>query len=157
LVSMEKEIFPQIIQNTGKFYGYTFKGHWIDVGRISSYISVHTLLLEKMKKPFITGEHCTIQGALHQTCVGNTVHIGKDTRLDSSVVFDNTTIGENVTMDHCVIGEHCKIGDGSILKNVAVGDHEHVDAHATLENIIVWNQPIPPGYPSKQIGNVIGE
>jgi mannose-1-phosphate guanylyltransferase len=157
LVSMEKEIFPQIIQNTGKFYGYKFKGYWIDVGRISSYISAHKLLLEKQKKTFVTGKQCTIHGKLHQSCVGNTVHIGKHTRLDSSIVFDNTTIGDNVTLDHCVIGEDCEIGDSSILKNVAVGDHERIDAHGALENFIVWNQPIPPGYPSKQIGNVIGE
>jgi mannose-1-phosphate guanylyltransferase len=157
LISMEREIFPQIIQSTGKFYGYKFKGHWIDVGRISSYIGVHTLLLERMKKTFVTGEQCTIYGKLHQSCVGNAVHIGKHTRLDSSIVFDNTTIGDNVSLDHCVIGEDCEIGDGSVLRNVAVGDHERIDAHATLENIIVWNQPIPPGYPSKQIGNVIGE
>jgi len=26
-----------------------------------------------------------------------------------------------------------------------------------LENTVVWNQPIPEGYPKKQIGNVIGE
>jgi len=32
LVSMEKEIFPQIINDTGKFFGFEFKGYWIDVG-----------------------------------------------------------------------------------------------------------------------------
>jgi mannose-1-phosphate guanylyltransferase len=156
LISMEKEIFPQIIDNTGRFYGYRFKGHWIDVGRISSYINVHTFLLEQQKKPFVTGDQCTIQGTLRQSCVGNIVTIGKNTTLDSSIVFNNSSIGNNVTLDHCVIGEHCEIGDGAVLKNVAVGDHEHIDKHAKLENAIVWNQPVPPGYPNKQIGNVIG-
>ena len=156
LVSMEKEIFPQIIDNTGKFFGYQFKGHWIDVGRISSYISVHEFLLEKQKKTFVAGEQCTIQGALRQSCVGNMVTVGKNTTLNSSIVFNDSTIENNVTLDHCVIGEHCEIGEGSILKNVAVGDHEHIDKHTNLENTIVWNQPIPPGYPNKQIGNVIG-
>jgi len=157
LVSMEKEIFPQVIENTGRFFGFKFKGHWIDVGRISSYISVHTLLLEKQKKPFVTGKECTINGMLHQSCVGNAVRIGSRTRVDSSIVFDSTTIEDDVSLDHCVIGEDCEIGGGSILKNVAVGDHEHIHVHTMLENVVVWNQPIPPGYPTKQIGNVIGE
>jgi mannose-1-phosphate guanylyltransferase len=157
LISMEKEIFPQIIQNTGRFFGYQFKGHWIDVGRISSYISVHTLLLEKQRKSFVTGDHCTIEGTLHQSCVGSAVHIGRNTRVESSVVFDDTTIAQDVTLDHCVVGEHCEIGDGAILRNVAVGDNERIDRGSRLDNVIVWNQPIPPGYPSKQIGNVIGE
>jgi len=157
LVSMEKEIFPQIIKSNGRFFGYKFKGHWMDVGRISSYINVHTFLLEKQKKTFVAGEQCSIQGILQQSCVGNRVTIGKNTQVDSSIVFNNSTVGDNVTLDHCVIGEHCEIGDGSILKNVAVGDHERIDKRTTLANIIVWNQPIPSGYPQKQIGNVLGE
>jgi hypothetical protein len=44
-----------------------------------------------------------------------------------------------------------------VLKNVAVGDNENIQQGTILENVVVWNQPIPEGYPSKQIGNVIGE
>lgn len=157
LVSMEKQIFPQIIQTTGRFFGYKFQGHWIDVGRISSYISVHRLLLERQKKTFAVGEQCSIQGTLTYSCTGDNVSIGNKTTVESSILFDQVTIGENVVLDHCIIGEHCTIGDGSILKNVAVGDNETIDKQTTLENMVVWNQPIPQGYPTKQIGNVIGE
>jgi mannose-1-phosphate guanylyltransferase len=157
LVSMEKQIFPHIIENTGRFFGYKFQGHWIDVGRISSYISVHKLLLEKQKKTFATGEQCSIQGNLRQSCAGNRVVVGSNTTVDSSVLFDKVTVGKNVILDHCVIGEHVSIGDGAVLRNVAVGDNEQVKDGTALDNVVVWNQPIPPGYPSKQIGNVIGE
>ena len=134
LVSMEKQIFPQIIQNTGRFFGYKFQGYWIDVGRISSYISVNTLLLEKQKKTFTVGEQCTIQGILHYSCTGNKVDVGKNTTIESSILFDKVTIGENVLLDHCVIGEHVTIGDGSILKNVAVGDNERIErTHKTRQ------------------------
>ncbi|MBN2599116.1 MAG: NDP-sugar synthase, partial [Candidatus Thermoplasmatota archaeon] len=157
LVSMEKQIFPQIIENTGRFFGYKFQGHWIDVGRIRSYISVHTLLLEKQKKTSLVGDQCTIQGILRQTCVGNRVAVGKNTTIDSSVLFDEVMVGDNVLLEHCVIGEHVAIGDGSVLKNVAVGDDERVAPDTKQNDMVVWNQPIPQGYPSKQIGNVIGE
>jgi mannose-1-phosphate guanylyltransferase len=157
LVSMEKEIFPQIIQNTGRFFGYKFQGHWIDVGRISSYLSVHRLLLEKQKKPFIQGEQCKVYGKLQLSCIGNKVTVGKNTSIDSSVLFDEVVVGENVSLNHCVIGQNVKIEDGVILQNVAVGDNETIQQGTSLENTVVWNQPIPEGYPSKQIGNVIGE
>jgi mannose-1-phosphate guanylyltransferase len=157
LVSMEKQIFPQIIQKTGRFFGYKFQGHWIDVGRISSYISVHKLLLEKQRKTFETGDQCTIQGILRHSCIGNKVKIGENTIIESSILFDSVTVGENVVLDHCVIGEQVTIGDGSVLKNVAVGDSEIIIDHTKLDNAVVWNQKIPQGYPSKQIGNVIGE
>jgi len=157
LVSMEKQIFPQIIQNTGCFFGYKFQGHWIDVGRISSYISVHTLLLEKQKKTFTVGEQCKIEGALRHSCIGNKTDVGKNTIIESSILFDKVTVGQNVLLNHCVIGENVTIGDGSILMNVAVGDNEKIERNTKLDNSIVWNQSIPQGYPNKQIGNVIGE
>ena len=49
LVSMEREIFPQIIRDTGRFYGYQFPGYWIDVGRLQSYINVHLLLMKQQQ------------------------------------------------------------------------------------------------------------
>jgi mannose-1-phosphate guanylyltransferase len=156
LVSMEKEIFPQIIENTKRFYGYEIKGYWIDVGRISSYIAVHRLLLERQKKTMFTGENCTVLGRLAWSCLGNDVRVGRQSTISSSIVFDHTVIGDHVTLDQCVIGEGCEIGDGAVLRNVAVGDHERIHQKAVLENTIVWNQPIPEGYPNKQIGNVIG-
>ncbi len=156
LVSMEKEIFPQVIQNTGRFYGYEIKGYWMDVGRITSYIAVHRLLLEQQKKTMFTGEGSTVLGRLVWSCIGDDVKVGRQSTLTSSIVFDHSTIGDNVTLDSCVIGEGCEIGDGAVLKNVAVGDHETIRPKAMLENTIVWNQPIPEGYPNKQIGNVIG-
>jgi mannose-1-phosphate guanylyltransferase len=157
LVSMEKQIFPQVIENTGRFFGFKFQGHWIDVGRISSYISVHRLLLEKQKKTFITGADCTLQGSLRQSCAGTKVTVGKHSSVESSVLFDQVVIGENVSLDHCVIGQNVTIGNDVVLKNVAVGDNENIQQGTILENVVVWNQPIPEGYPSKQIGNVIGE
>jgi NDP-sugar pyrophosphorylase family protein len=156
LVSMEKEIFPQIIENTKRFYGYEIEGYWIDVGRISSYIAVHRLLLERQRKTMFTGEGCTVLGRLAWSCLGNDVRVGRQSTLSSSIVFDHTTIRDNVTLDHCVVGEGCDIEDGAVLKDVAVGDHEVIQRKTVLENTVVWNQPIPAGYPNKQIGNVIG-
>ena len=157
LVSMEKQIFPQIIQNTGNFFGYKFTGYWIDVGRISSYINVHTFLLEKQKKTSTVGEQCIIKGILHHSCIGKKVNIDKNATIESSILFDNVTIGKNVSLDHCVIGENVTIGDFSNLINVAIGDNERIKNNTIMKNTIIWNQSIPKGYPNKQIGNVIGE
>ncbi len=157
LVSMEKEIFPQIIKETSMFYGFQFKGYWMDVGRIRSYIEVHKLLMEKQNITSLAGEDCVIHGSLDKSCIGSKVVVGEKSTLNSSVLFDEATVGYNAVLDMCVIGEHCTIGDNVHLKNVAVGDHEKIPANTVLENTIVWKQPIPEGYPQKQIGNVIGE
>jgi len=157
LVSMEKEIFPQIIQKTQRFYGYQFKGFWIDVGRISSYLEIHKILLKRQKKKYMKGEQCTINGSFTGFCLGHRVYIGNQSNVSSSVLFDDVHIGDNVILQNCVIGEGSSIGDSSRLTNVVVGDHEHVTSRTILDNQMIWTQQIPAGYPAKQIGNVIGE
>ena len=157
LVSMEKEIFPQIITDTGKFFGFEFKGYWIDVGRIKSYIDAHKLLLKNQQLEYSEGNDCEINGKLSESCIGNNVFIGENSNLESTIVFDNVKIGKNVVLNNCVIGENCRIGDHSNLKNSVVGDNEIIVEKTVLDNKMVWNQPVPQGYPKKQIGNVIGE
>jgi mannose-1-phosphate guanylyltransferase len=157
LISMEKEIFPKIITKTDRFYGYQFQGYWIDVGRITSYLDVNTKLLAQHHKNSLTGTHTTNNGTLLNTVIGDNVTINQHTTLDTTVIFNNTTIGTHTTIHRSVIGEHCRIGDHVTLEDVAVGDHETIAPNTTLKNTIIWTQPIPPGYPQKQIGNIIGE
>jgi mannose-1-phosphate guanylyltransferase len=155
LISMEKEIFPQIIKDTGQFFGYKFDGFWMDIGRISSYIYVHKFLMKKKKIDFIQGNNCKINGILEESCIGNNVIIGNNTNLDSTIVYDNAIIGENVSLNNCVVGENCKIRDFSDIKNSVLGDNEIADENTIMDNEIIWTQSIPKGYPDKQIGNPI--
>ena len=157
LVSMEKEIFPQIIQDTGRFYGYQFPGYWIDVGRLQSYINVHLLLMKLQKKSAIIGLNTKNYGELANTCVGNQVIIGNKTQLENSVILDNTEIRNNSKLTNCIVGSQCIIGDNVHLQNVVLGDNEKISSSTSLEKTTIWTQPIPQGYPQKQIGNVIGE
>lgn len=155
LVSMEKEIFPRIIKDTGRFFGYRFDGYWMDIGRISSYIDVHGFLMKRLKIDNYNGRDCEINGIIKQSCLGNNVHIGKNSKLESTVVYDNVKIGETANLSYCVIGENCKIGNFSNLKRSVIGDNEVIKEKTILDNKAVWNQPKPKGYPDKQIGNPI--
>jgi mannose-1-phosphate guanylyltransferase len=157
LVSMEKEIFPQIIQDTGRFFGFQIKEYWIDVGRISSYIDVHALLMQRQKIVNFQGKSCIIDGELSSSSIGDNVIVGKDSHIISSIVFNNTAIGKGVFLKNCVIGEQCDIGANSKLTDVALGDYEQIQQKTIDENKRIWTQPVPIGYPKKQIGNVIGE
>ncbi|MFO7677840.1 MAG: NDP-sugar synthase [Thermoplasmatota archaeon] len=157
LISMEKEIFPQIIRDTKRFYGFKFEGYWIDVGRINSYLNVHQLLLKKNKLTNYIGKHCSLHGEIVKSSVGDNVRLGKESSIYSSVIFNNASIGDNVVLDHCIVGENSFIDDDCHLTYCVIGDHEKVKQKSSLEKNIIWNQPIPHGYPNKQIGNVIGE
>ena len=157
LVSMEKEIFPKIIKDTDRFFGYKIKGYWMDIGRISSYINIHKFLMEKNKISYFQGKNCEINGILKDSCIGDNVLIGKNSKIDSTIIYNNSIIGENVILSNSVIGEKCRIGNSSNIINSVLGDNEILNKQTYLENKFVWSKSIPKGYPDKQIGNVIGE
>ncbi len=157
LVSMEKEIFPQIISNTGKFYGYRFEGYWIDIGRIKSYLYVNQFLLKEKGLEKLIGENSDVKGEINNSIIGGNVTIGRNTVIRSSIVFDNVSIDENVTIENSVIGENCRIGRDSYIKNAVIGDNETIMDNYEIIDANIWTQAIPEGYPKKQIGNVIGE
>jgi mannose-1-phosphate guanylyltransferase len=155
LVSMEKEIFPKIINDTHRFFGFIFDGFWMDIGRISSYIKVNKFLLKIQKKDSLVGNNSKIDGILKKSSIGKQVYIGNNSFINSSVVYNNTKIEENVSIDNCVIGENCVIKNNCHLKNTVVGDNEIINERTDYESKLIWTQDIPNGYPDKQIGNVI--
>jgi mannose-1-phosphate guanylyltransferase len=155
LVSIEEEIFPQIIKDTRRFFGFKFEGYWTDIGRISSYINVHKFLMKKNKIENYQGEHCEIHGTLKDSCIGTNVYIGNNSKLESTIIYDNVRIEDNVVLCDCVVGENCKIRGFSNIKNSVLGDNEVIARNSALDNELVWTKSVPSGYPDKQIGNVI--
>jgi mannose-1-phosphate guanylyltransferase len=157
LVSMEKEIFPQIIQKTDRFYGYQFKGFWMDIGRIKSYLDIHQYLLKQHQDPIVTGENLINKGLVEESVLGDNVYIGEGSIIRNSVILDGAVIKDEVTIEHSVIGENSTVSSNSRLSWVALGDNEHIPPETMSENTTIWTQEIPKEYPKKQIGNVIGE
>jgi mannose-1-phosphate guanylyltransferase len=155
LISMEKEIFPQIINDTHRFYGYQFDGYWMDIGRIKSYLDVHQFLLQKKEKNQICGKNCINQGELSNSVLGNHVSIGKNSTISECIVLDNAVIENNCQLHQCVIGEHSMIHSDSHLQWAVIGDNETISSNSELNNESIWTQPISEGYPKKQIGNPI--
>ncbi len=157
LVSMEKEIFPRIIEDTGRFYGYRFDGYWIDIGRMKSYLYVNEFLLKHKGLNYLVGENSSVDGELRNSVAGRNVIIKGDSRVSSSIIFDNVVVDGDCVIEGSVIGENTSIGRGCRIINTVIGDNESIDNYVELVDTNVWTQPIPEGYPEKQIGNVIGE
>ena len=156
-VSMEKEIFPQIIKDTGRFFGYKFKGYWMDIGRINSYLNVNKFLIKQKKLNNFLGQNIIQKGFIKHCSIGNNSSIGSNSNIESSIIFNNVKIGRNVKIINSILGENCIINDNSNLINSVIGDSEEIQKNEVLENEIFWNKKIPEGYPDKQIGNVIEE
>ena len=156
-VSMEQEIFPQVIMDGKRFFGYTFEGFWIDVGRPLSYLEAHWILMQRQGVQNVIDRSCDIQGRVSGSCLGSHVTVKEGARVMSSVIFEGVHIDKRSHIEDCILGEGCRIGRNVRLVQTIVGDGEVIEDNQSLENASVWTQPVPPGYPSGQIGNVVGE
>jgi len=102
LVSMEKEIFPKVINDGKNFMGFRIEGYWIDVGRISSYLKVHKILMEKKKLNTLVGPNSKIAGKINGSCLGKNVLVKKGSKIEGCIVYDGVVVGENVKVTDSV-------------------------------------------------------
>ncbi len=154
-VSMEKEVFPRIIESGKRFLGFPVVGFWIDVGRIKSYIEANKLLINRNNLDNVIGNWCKIEGIVEKSSIGENVEIGKNSVIKNSVIFDNVLIEENVEVNESVVGMDASIGKNSNINNSVVGEGEKIEKNTIVENKKIWTKEVPRNYPKKQIGNVV--
>lgn len=157
MVSMEKEIFPRIIAEGKKLFGCQFKGHWIDVGKVSNYILAHRMLMKEQGAGFAAGSGCVIKGKLLYSCAGDMVTVGEGAVVRDSVIFGHAKVGAGTIITNSIVGEGCRIGTGANITGSIIGDGHSVKDGQSVTEAAVWEKPVPEGYPSGQVGNVIGQ
>jgi NDP-sugar pyrophosphorylase family protein len=148
-VSMEREVFPQIIDDG--FYGFRFEGHWVDVGKIETYLEAVRTLLSIKGTRFDAGAQVGEDVEIHDpsyvgldsvfrsgklgpdSSVGNGCNIGTSA-INGSVLFDGVRVGEKVTITDSVLGEGVDVKDNSTLMGCVVADGETIDEGSNLVN-----------------------
>lgn len=132
LVSMEKEIFPQLIPQG--FHGYPMAGRWVDVGDPARLRQASQLLDPSFKLG--PGARMDPSAQFIDSVGGKECYIGTEAHVERTVLGDNVTVKAGVRLVDCVVG------DGETVSQDATGQR-------------VWSKPTPPGYPMQQVGNAL--
>ncbi|MCM8814451.1 MAG: NDP-sugar synthase [Candidatus Omnitrophica bacterium] len=131
-VSVEKETFPYLIRSGKKVYAYIHDGYWMDVGTLDKYRIANFDIMEGKLKiglnvtntgKLLTGENVVFEKdveARGAVIIGDGCHIGKNTVLKDSILFENVKIGKNCLIENSIIGRdvhiecNCEIHDSAI-------------------------------------------
>lgn len=143
-VSIEREIFPALIQEGYRFFAWTHRGYWSDVGTLPAYWRTHRDLHERGLWPADArlrggvraapgarpGRGLTRRGT---ALLGRSVRLGAGCRLEGPVTLgDGVRVGAGVLLSGCVVLEGARIGDRARIEGAVIGARAVIGADARL-------------------------
>ncbi len=117
-VSIERETFPELLDEKLPVYGTAPEGFWMDIGRPEQYLQANEAVLTQAVQtdvPFhqVAQDAEIDAGAVVDTvtALGPGVRIGKGSVLSRCVLLEGVTVGENVHLDGLIADLHVDIED----------------------------------------------
>ncbi|MDF2943301.1 MAG: Mannose-phosphate guanylyltransferase [Herbinix sp.] len=119
-VSIEREIFPKLLNNNQKISIYKSGSYWMDIGTIQKYRQAHWDIMS-----------------------------GKCKLVDCDFNSENVSIGENVTIHPSAIvvgpayiGDNANIGAKVIINHSVIGNNVSIGAESSIIGSVLWNDII---------------
>jgi mannose-1-phosphate guanylyltransferase len=144
VVSVEREVFPQLLSDGLKVCGYVDATYWRDMGTPDDFVRGSADLVRGIvPSPALGGQRGEMlvhdgasvsPGALliGGTVVGRGAEIGAGARLDGAVIFDGAQIGAGAVVERSIIGFGARIGPRALIRDGVIGDGADIGARCEL-------------------------
>lgn len=146
--SLERGLFPRLVREKRRIYGFTDKGYWLDIGTLEKYLKANLDVIGSAA-PFPLdgvsrrGRFLAAPGARLGPGVshagGGRVLLGKGTRIAKGVRFigsvcvgDGCVVEAGATLESCVLLDGARVGAEARLDRCVVGRRCRVGRHASL-------------------------
>lgn len=147
--SLERALFPLLLQTNGRIFGHVTAGYWIDIGTVERYLQVHLDILggrtpfkpeaARRRLGLLLGPGARLGRELTPSPDGGKVLIGPGTVVRDFARFSGNVcvgprckIGRGASLSDCVVLEDTRIGDGARLERCVVGAGCRIGAQAAL-------------------------
>ncbi|WP_009478738.1 sugar phosphate nucleotidyltransferase [Rhodococcus sp. JVH1] len=143
-VSVEREIFPALLEDGARVFGHVDAAYWRDMGTPEDFVAGSADLVRGIApSSALTGERgeslihssaAVAPGALliGGTVLGRGVSIGAGARLDGAVVFDGVHVEAGAVIERSILGFGCRIGPRALVRDAVIGDGANVGARCEL-------------------------
>ena len=130
VVSVEREVFPALVSDGGRVFGYEEQAYWLDIGTPAALLQGSRDLVGK---DFLALDHSEIDHSADLTggtAIGRHCSIGAGASIRGSIISDGSTIGEGVTLENCFVARSTKVPAGaryenSYISNQLIADLAH--------------------------------
>ncbi len=122
VVSVERETFPQLVNNGAKIYGYLENAYWLDIGTPKALLKASTDIVLRNGPGLVMPDAVVDSSAVitQGSCVGRGSTVGAGTRISGSIVEAGAAIGRDVVIDNSFIATGAVIDDGAKIGSTFV-------------------------------------
>lgn len=134
-VSVERETFPQMLEQRGRLFALGTKDYWLDIGTPEKYLEAHAdVLAGRIGVPPLIGARERAPGVwLH-----GDVDIADDAVLESPVlVGDGTAIARGARVAASVLGRSCHVAERAIVDQSVLLDDVQLDTGSCARASII--------------------
>ncbi|MFC9841174.1 sugar phosphate nucleotidyltransferase [Rhodococcus sp. NPDC127530] len=143
-VSVEREVFPSLLAEDARVYGYVDSSYWRDMGTPEDFVRGSADLVRGIApSPALDGprgESLVHPGAgvapgallIGGTVVGRGAEVGAGARLDGAVLFDGAVVEAGATVERSIIGFGARIGPRALVRDAVIGDGADIGARCEL-------------------------
>ena len=133
--SIERELFPVLLQRREKFFGYVTKNYWLDIGTLEKYKQAHRDILEEK----IVFSFLLFRKVENNVWVEGNSRISPRAKLVGPIMIgENCKIADEVEISpFSVIGKNCVIESNANIINSLILDGTKVGRETKMEGCIV--------------------
>jgi mannose-1-phosphate guanylyltransferase len=122
VVSVERETFPQLVNNGAKVYGYLENAYWLDIGTPKALLKASTdIVLRSGPGLVMPGAEVDSSAAIiGGSCIGSGSSVGAGTRISGSIVEAGAVIGRDVDIQNSFVATGAIVDDGAQIGSTFV-------------------------------------
>lgn len=140
-VSSETELFPRLLKEGGKLFGWMHRGYWNDIGRPQQYLEAHWDILEGK----IAFPRKKLVGRIRRNKNGKPCFLAKGARLAAKVrlgagtiVYPGVTIAQGSRVVSSLLLPGCRVGRFVDMQGTLLGRNVHVPDFSRVAPGTVW-------------------
>ena len=139
-ISIERQIFPAVIQSGRAVFGFPSTSYWLDLGTPEKYLQAHFDMIEgkvhdvSYAAPWVAQDaRVDLQAHLGRwVSVGAGAAVGPGAEVDDSVLLPGSTVAEGARVLRSVLGPGASVGSGATLTDSVLGEASSVPAGMVL-------------------------
>lgn len=122
VVSIERDVFPRLVAEGARIFGYEEQAYWIDIGTPAALLKASQDLVGH---DFIALDHSVIDPSavlLDGTAIGRRCTVEASAQISASIISDRACVGKGAILDHCFVAEGAHVDAGAQFEGFYIAE-----------------------------------